>query len=67
VNTASPELDRLAYRPQEAAAALGLSRIRVYELMAAGVIEYRQVGGVRLIPRATLDALLEGDDDDGAA
>jgi excisionase family DNA binding protein len=59
-----PTVDRIAYRPAEAAAALGLSRSRVYELMAEGVIAYRQIGSVRLIPRAAVDALFEevGDD-----
>lgn len=60
-------VDRLAYRPREAAEALGISRARIYELMAQGVIAYRQLDGVRLIPRAALDALLEPGGDDAAA
>jgi excisionase family DNA binding protein len=56
------QVDRLAYRPGEAAAALGLSRSRVYELMAQGVIPYRQIGSVRLIPRTALDNLLASSD-----
>jgi excisionase family DNA binding protein len=55
-------VERLAYRPREAAAALGLSRARVYELMAEGRIDYRQIGSVRLIPRTALDALLSDSD-----
>jgi excisionase family DNA binding protein len=55
----TPTVDRIAYRPAEAAAALGISRSRIYELMAEGHIAYRQIGGVRLIPRAAVDALFE--------
>jgi excisionase family DNA binding protein len=60
----TPTVDRIAYRPTEAAAALGLSRSRVYELMAEGQLAYRQIGQTRLIPRTALDALL-GDSDGG--
>jgi excisionase family DNA binding protein len=50
--------DRLAYRPTEAAKALGVSRSQIYELMAQGVLPYAQLGGVRLIRRQALDDLL---------
>jgi excisionase family DNA binding protein len=55
-------VERIAYRPQEAAAALGLSRARVYELMAEGRLAYKQVDRVRLIPRSAIDALLADGD-----
>jgi excisionase family DNA binding protein len=51
-------VERVAYRPAEAADAIGVSRSRIYELMAAGLLPYRQVGSVRLIPRAALEALV---------
>jgi excisionase family DNA binding protein len=59
----TPTVDKIGYRPKEAAAATGLSRARIYELMAEGVITYRQIGGVRLIHRTELDKLagVEGD------
>jgi excisionase family DNA binding protein len=59
------DVDKIAYRPNEAAQAMGLSRSRIYELMAEGVIAYRQLGNTRLIPRAALDALLEEGAGDG--
>jgi excisionase family DNA binding protein len=51
-------IERLAYRPGEAAVAIGISRRRIYDLMDDGSIPYRQVGGVRLISRATLEDFL---------
>lgn len=57
-------VERLAYRPQEAAAALGISKSRVYELMATGQLHYRQVSTqCRLVPRAAIDAYLAGGPD----
>jgi excisionase family DNA binding protein len=61
----TPVVDRIAYRPLEAAAALGLSRSRIYELMAQGQLAYKQLDGTRLIPRTELDKLIGVDD--GAA
>jgi excisionase family DNA binding protein len=50
--------DRLAYRPTEAARIIGVSRSRIYDLMAEGVLPYAQLDGVRLIRRQALDDLL---------
>jgi excisionase family DNA binding protein len=61
-------VEKLAYRPQEAAHAVGLSRARIYELMAEGRLAYVQVDGTRLIPAAELNKLIGvGDGDDRAA
>ncbi len=54
-------LDCLAYRPADAAAALGISRSRLYELMAAGKITGRKISAqVTVIPRAELERYLDG-------
>jgi len=54
--------ERRAYRIDEAAAAIGLSRSTLYKLIAAGTLRSVKVGGRRLVPVASLEALLaEGD------
>ncbi len=45
-------VERLLLRPEEAAAALGLSRSRVYELIAAGQVPSVTVGKSRRVPAA---------------
>jgi excisionase family DNA binding protein len=40
---------RLLYRPEEAAAVLGLGRTKVYELMASGELRSVKVGGARRV------------------
>ena len=47
-------MDRLLYRPKEAAQMLGIGRATLYELMHAGRIRSIKDGGMRFI---TLDAL----------
>jgi excisionase family DNA binding protein len=42
--------DRLLYRPVEAAEALGVSRSKAYELIAAGAIPSIVIGGSRRVP-----------------
>jgi excisionase family DNA binding protein len=63
----TPTVDPVAYRPAQAAKALDVSRSRLYELMAEGVVPYRQIGGVRLIPRAALEALFDEGAEDAPA
>lgn len=46
--------DRMLYRPTEAADAIGISRARAYELIAAGVIPSIRIGGSIRVP---VDAL----------
>lgn len=43
-------IERILLRPGEAAEAIGISRSRVYELIASGVLPSLTVGGVRRIP-----------------
>ena len=42
-----PRVERLLYRPAEAAEALGVSRSKVYELMNTGEIPWVRVGEAR--------------------
>ena len=46
-------MDKLLYRPKEAAQMLGIGRTRLYDLMHAGRIRSVKDGGMRFI---TLDA-----------
>jgi excisionase family DNA binding protein len=52
-------IQRLAYGPAEAAALLGISRARLYELMAAGDIPSMKLGARRLIRHDRLVAYLD--------
>jgi excisionase family DNA binding protein len=42
--------DRLLLRPEEAADVLGIGRSKLYELLAAGVIESVHIGSSRRVP-----------------
>lgn len=56
MTTASdPTVPRLLLAPVEAAAALGISRTRIFALLAGGTIESVQVGRSRRIPVAALE------------
>ena len=50
---------RILYRPAEAAATLGLSRTRVYQLMQAGELGSVKVGSSRRIPAADLEMFVQ--------
>lgn len=50
----------LLYTPEDAAEVLAISRTRVYELMAAGLIESVKVGRLRRIPADALENYVEG-------
>ena len=52
---------RLAYSVAEAAEATGLGRTSLYGLMNEGKLEFKKIGARRLIPAASLAALLEVD------
>ncbi|MEV6757355.1 MULTISPECIES: helix-turn-helix domain-containing protein [Streptomyces] len=52
-------VDRLLYKPEEAATALSLGRSTVYELMAEGALKYIKLGRTRRIRRADLEAFVE--------
>lgn len=51
---------RRAYNVNEAAAAYRLSRSTLYKLMAAGKLRTVKIGGRRLIPVDSIEALLAG-------
>ncbi len=48
--------DKLMYRPNEAADAIGISRSKAYELIAAGKIPSVKVGGCVRVPVSALQA-----------
>ena len=56
---ASAQPSRLAYGIEEAVNAVGLSRSRLYELIAAGEIAVCKVGRRTIIPATELTAFLE--------
>lgn len=45
-----PEIDRILYRVAEAGQAIGVSRSRMYELIASGEIPSVRVGNVLRVP-----------------
>lgn len=45
----------VAYRPEQAAKAIGISTAKLYELLAAGQIRARKVGRATLILRDDLE------------
>lgn len=52
------ENPRLSYKPEQAAAVLGIGRSKVYELMQAGELESFKLGKSRLIPHTSLEQLI---------
>lgn len=61
-----PEIPRLMLTPEEAAATLGISRTRIYALMAAGRVESVLVGRSRRVPLAALEEFVARLRDDTA-
>ena len=53
-----PSVARLAYSPTESAAALGISRARLYELFRQGDLKAKKIGNRTLILAAELDRFL---------
>lgn len=52
-------LDQLAYRPADAARVLGVSKVTIFKLLAAGKLERIRLGKkLVVIPRASIEALL---------
>ncbi|MFK4118446.1 helix-turn-helix domain-containing protein [Streptomyces longwoodensis] len=49
-------VDRLLYKPEEAAEVLAIGRSMVYELMADGALTYIKLGRARRIRRTDLEA-----------
>ena len=56
--TAAP-IEKLLYKPEEAAKALGIGRSKIYALMATGQLESVLVGGSRRVPLDAMHALIE--------
>lgn len=50
---------KMAYSVAETCAALGLGKTNCYKLIAAGEIETVKIGGRRLVPAASITALLD--------
>jgi excisionase family DNA binding protein len=55
----TPASNPLAYTVRAASKVTGISRSRLYELMASGQLPYTQLGNRRLIRRDALLSLLE--------
>ena len=49
----------LCLRIEEAARLLGISRSKAYQLVATGDISSVEIGGLRRVPRAALEAMVE--------
>jgi len=49
----------LAYRPNQAAAALGIGRDKLFALLADGSIESFREGGTRIIPASALQEYID--------
>jgi excisionase family DNA binding protein len=56
-DTSAEHLPPLYYRPEQAAAVLGISRTYLYVLLASNVLESFKLGKARLIPAEALHAL----------
>jgi len=52
---------KLLLRPEEAAQSLGLSRARLYELMAKGSIRSLKIGRARRVPIAEIKNWIESE------
>ena len=55
----TPPVIPLAYRPKDAALALGVSRSQIYRMIAEGVIKAYKLGGATLIRHDDLSRVLE--------
>jgi excisionase family DNA binding protein len=53
------EMKALAYRPNQAAAALGIGRDKLFELLAAGEIRSFREGRTRIIPANSLQEYID--------
>ena len=65
--TASGDVPVLLIRPEDAAIALGVSRTKVYELMASGRLSSLKIGRSRRIPVDALTAFVSAISKDSAA
>lgn len=53
---------KLAYRVDEACAALGIGRSSIYQLVKSGKLKLIKIAGRSLIPRSELERLIKIDD-----
>jgi excisionase family DNA binding protein len=60
VKQARPDVQRLAYRPEEAAEAIGVSLRKIMELIASGRLESSKVDRCRRITPEALAKLIHG-------
>ncbi len=51
-------MDKILLTPSEAAAALGIGRSKIYELLQAGTLPSVRIGACRRIPAEALRALV---------
>lgn len=61
MTTAQSIRPKRAFRIDEAVASYGIGRTKLYELMKEGKLRTVKVGGRRLIPAESLEALLKGE------
>jgi len=52
-------VEKLLLTPEEAAAALGIGRSKMYELLAARAVESVRIGAARRVPAAAVVAYVE--------
>ncbi len=55
-----PAFAPIAYRPKEAALAMGISEALLYELIATGEISARKLRGATVLLRSDIEAYLSG-------
>lgn len=60
MNNARPP-EAIAFRVKDASRVSGIGVTKLYALMKEGRLEKRKIGGMTLIPAASLQALIEGD------
>lgn len=65
--SAAEKIEPIAVRPAEAARMIGISRARLYQLIAAGELQPYKLGCATLIDVADLRALLERKKKEGRA
>jgi excisionase family DNA binding protein len=53
-------MEAMLLRPEEVAEYLNIGRSKVYELMRAGTLESVRIGACRRVPRAAVEAYIEG-------
>jgi excisionase family DNA binding protein len=60
MSATNPTNTPLAYRPEQVSNLTGLSRGKIFQLIASGELESRKIGKARLVLARSLEKLLEG-------